>query len=104
MALFVVGLTTFVSLYSTQALLPELSQVFRVSPTTASLLGLAYEHGRWPATVAYGLALLAIALVAAAERRPGAPGEPPTAIRKWPQSSRGRDARPRVMSVTRRRQ
>ena len=27
--------------------------------------GLAYEHGHWPATVAYGLVLLAVALVAA---------------------------------------
>jgi MFS transporter, YNFM family, putative membrane transport protein len=38
LALFVAGLTTFMSLYSTQALLPALSHVFRVSPTTASLL------------------------------------------------------------------
>ncbi|GAB3962853.1 hypothetical protein GCM10029978_019210 [Actinoallomurus acanthiterrae] len=34
LALFVAGLTTFMSLYSTQALLPELS---RVSPTTSSV-------------------------------------------------------------------
>lgn len=38
LALFVAGLTTFMSLYCTQALLPVLSQVFRVSPTTSSLL------------------------------------------------------------------
>jgi YNFM family putative membrane transporter len=38
LALFVAGLTTFMSLYSTQALLPVLSQVFRVSPTASSLL------------------------------------------------------------------
>jgi predicted MFS family arabinose efflux permease len=38
LALFVAGLTTFISLYCTQALLPELSQVFGVSPTTSSLL------------------------------------------------------------------
>jgi YNFM family putative membrane transporter len=38
LALFVAGLTTFMSLYSTQALLPVLSQVFRVSPTGSSLL------------------------------------------------------------------
>jgi MFS transporter, YNFM family, putative membrane transport protein len=38
LALFVAGLTTFMSLYSTQALLPVLSQEFRVSPTAASLL------------------------------------------------------------------
>ncbi|MEV0407957.1 MFS transporter [Actinoallomurus sp. NPDC050550] len=38
LALFAAGLTTFMSLYSTQALLPELSRVFGVSPTTSSLL------------------------------------------------------------------
>jgi YNFM family putative membrane transporter len=38
LALFAAGLTTFMSLYSTQALLPTLSGAFRVSPTTASLL------------------------------------------------------------------
>jgi MFS transporter, YNFM family, putative membrane transport protein len=38
LALFVAGLTTFMSLYCTQALLPALSQSFRVSPTTSSLL------------------------------------------------------------------
>jgi predicted MFS family arabinose efflux permease len=38
LALFVAGLTTFMSLYSTQALLPVLSQAFRVSPTASSLL------------------------------------------------------------------
>ncbi|MGH3391583.1 MAG: MFS transporter [Actinomadura sp.] len=37
-ALFAAGLTTFMSLYSTQALLPALSRAFTVSPTTASLL------------------------------------------------------------------
>jgi YNFM family putative membrane transporter len=38
LALFAAGLTTFMSLYCTQALLPSLSQVFAVSPTTSSLL------------------------------------------------------------------
>ena len=38
LALFVAGLTTFMALYSTQALLPVLSRVFRVPPTTSSLL------------------------------------------------------------------
>jgi MFS transporter, YNFM family, putative membrane transport protein len=38
LALFVAGLTTFMSLYSTQALLPALSRSFDVSPTAASLL------------------------------------------------------------------
>lgn len=38
LALFVAGLTTFMSLYSTQALLPVLSRSFGVSPTAASLL------------------------------------------------------------------
>ncbi len=38
LALFAAGLTTFMSLYCTQALLPELSGVFGVSPTTSSLL------------------------------------------------------------------
>jgi predicted MFS family arabinose efflux permease len=38
LALFFAGLTTFMSLYCTQALLPTLSQSFRVSPTTSSLL------------------------------------------------------------------
>ncbi|MBC6459201.1 MFS transporter [Actinomadura sp. HBU206391] len=38
LALFAAGLTTFMSLYSTQALLPVLSQAFAVSPTAASLL------------------------------------------------------------------
>ncbi|WP_329252309.1 MFS transporter [Actinoallomurus sp. NBC_01490] len=38
LALFVAGLTTFMSLYCTQALLPALSASFRVSPTTSSLL------------------------------------------------------------------
>ena len=38
LALFVAGLTTFMSLYCTQALLPVLSRSFAVSPTTASLL------------------------------------------------------------------
>ena len=38
LALFVAGLTTFMSLYSTQALLPVLSEAFRVSPTASSLL------------------------------------------------------------------
>jgi len=37
-ALFVAGLMTFMSLYSTQALLPVLSRAFRVSPTGSSLL------------------------------------------------------------------
>src|SRR3569833_4300871 len=35
---FAAGLTTFMSLYSTQALLPVLSEAFRVSPTASSLL------------------------------------------------------------------
>lgn len=38
LALFFAGLTTFMSLYSTQALLPTLSRVFGVSPTVSSLL------------------------------------------------------------------
>jgi YNFM family putative membrane transporter len=38
LALFAAGLTTFMSLYSTQALLPVLSRVFGVSPTASSLL------------------------------------------------------------------
>lgn len=38
LALFFAGLTTFMSLYLTQALLPALSQAFRVSPSAASLL------------------------------------------------------------------
>ncbi|GAA0336794.1 MFS transporter [Actinoallomurus spadix] len=38
LALFAAGLTTFMSLYSTQALLPALSRVFGVSPTASSLL------------------------------------------------------------------
>ncbi|WP_433328557.1 MFS transporter [Spirillospora sp. CA-294931] len=38
LALFAAGLTTFMSLYCTQALLPELSASFHVSPTRASLL------------------------------------------------------------------
>lgn len=38
LALFIAGLTTFMALYSTQALLPVLSQVFHVSPTASSLL------------------------------------------------------------------
>ena len=38
LALFVAGLTTFMALYSTQALLPVLSQAFHVSPTASSLL------------------------------------------------------------------
>jgi YNFM family putative membrane transporter len=38
LALFVAGLTTFMSLYMTQALLPALSQVFDVSPAASSLL------------------------------------------------------------------
>jgi MFS transporter, YNFM family, putative membrane transport protein len=37
-ALFAAGLTTFMSLYSTQALLPALSRAFAVPPTAASLL------------------------------------------------------------------
>jgi predicted MFS family arabinose efflux permease len=37
--------------------------------------GLAYEHGRWPATVTYGLILLAVALLAALGVRVSA-GEP----------------------------
>ncbi|MBA8951491.1 MFS transporter [Actinomadura namibiensis] len=38
LALFAAGLTTFMSLYCTQALLPELSGAFAVSPARASLL------------------------------------------------------------------
>ncbi|MFC6931599.1 hypothetical protein ACFQHO_15490 [Actinomadura yumaensis] len=38
LALFAAGLTTFMSLYCTQALLPELSESFHVSPARASLL------------------------------------------------------------------
>ena len=38
LALFVAGLTTFISLYSAQALLPALSRAFHVSPTGSSLL------------------------------------------------------------------
>ncbi|MCW2948160.1 MAG: putative transporter [Actinoallomurus sp.] len=38
LALFAAGLTTFMSLYCTQALLPALSHVFGVSPATSSLL------------------------------------------------------------------
>ncbi|MEV5574923.1 MFS transporter [Spirillospora sp. NPDC052269] len=38
LALFAAGLTTFMSLYCTQALLPQLSEAFDVSPTRASLL------------------------------------------------------------------
>jgi YNFM family putative membrane transporter len=38
LALFVAGLTTFMSLYCTQALLPVLSHAFGVSPTASSLL------------------------------------------------------------------
>ncbi|MFD0692109.1 MFS transporter [Actinomadura fibrosa] len=38
LALFAAGLTTFMSLYCTQALLPELSDGFGVSPARASLL------------------------------------------------------------------
>ncbi|WP_242884895.1 MFS transporter [Actinomadura litoris] len=38
LALFAAGLTTFMSLYCTQALLPELSEGFGVSPARASLL------------------------------------------------------------------
>jgi predicted MFS family arabinose efflux permease len=38
LALFAAGLTTFMSLYSTQALLPVLSHAFAVSPSAASLL------------------------------------------------------------------
>jgi YNFM family putative membrane transporter len=38
LALFAAGLTTFMSLYCTQALLPDLSRVFGVSPTMSSLL------------------------------------------------------------------
>ncbi|MBW8484039.1 MFS transporter [Actinomadura parmotrematis] len=38
LALFAAGLTTFMSLYCTQALLPELSGAFGVSPARASLL------------------------------------------------------------------
>jgi YNFM family putative membrane transporter len=38
LALFAAGLTTFMALYSTQALLPVLSRAFTVPPTTASLL------------------------------------------------------------------
>ncbi|WP_242613958.1 MFS transporter [Actinomadura roseirufa] len=38
LALFAAGLTTFMSLYCTQALLPELSDGFGVSPSRASLL------------------------------------------------------------------
>ncbi|MQY07010.1 MFS transporter [Actinomadura macrotermitis] len=38
LALFAAGLTTFMSLYCTQALLPELSGAFGVAPATASLL------------------------------------------------------------------
>ncbi|MGI5164848.1 MFS transporter [Spirillospora sp. CA-253888] len=38
LALFAAGLTTFMSLYCTQALLPELSGAFGVSPAKASLL------------------------------------------------------------------
>jgi YNFM family putative membrane transporter len=38
LALFAAGLTTFMSLYCTQALLPGLSEVFGVSPATSSLL------------------------------------------------------------------
>ncbi|MDN3351915.1 MFS transporter [Actinomadura sp. DC4] len=38
LALFVAGLMTFMSLYSTQALLPVLSRAFAVSPTGSSLL------------------------------------------------------------------
>ncbi|TDD81389.1 MFS transporter [Actinomadura rubrisoli] len=38
LALFAAGLTTFMSLYCTQALLPELSGTFSVSPARASLL------------------------------------------------------------------
>jgi YNFM family putative membrane transporter len=38
LALFAAGLTTFMSLYCTQALLPPLSRVFGVSPAVSSLL------------------------------------------------------------------
>ncbi|MFC5179959.1 MFS transporter [Actinomadura harenae] len=38
LALFAAGLTTFMSLYCTQALLPQLSEAFAVSPARASLL------------------------------------------------------------------
>lgn len=38
LALFAAGLTTFMSLYNTQALLPELSRTFNVSPAGSSLL------------------------------------------------------------------
>ncbi|MCW2903440.1 MAG: ynfM 2 [Streptosporangiaceae bacterium] len=38
LALFAAGLTTFMSLYCTQALLPVLSQAFAVSPSAVSLL------------------------------------------------------------------
>ncbi|QKG25252.1 MFS transporter [Actinomadura verrucosospora] len=38
LALFAAGLTTFMSLYCTQALLPELSESFGVSPARSSLL------------------------------------------------------------------
>ncbi|GAA2104272.1 MFS transporter [Actinomadura alba] len=38
LALFAAGLTTFMALYSTQALLPALSHAFTVPPSTASLL------------------------------------------------------------------
>jgi predicted MFS family arabinose efflux permease len=38
LALFAAGLTTFMSLYCTQALLPVLSRAFAVSPSAASLL------------------------------------------------------------------
>jgi YNFM family putative membrane transporter len=57
--------------------------------------GLAYEHGRWPATVGYGLVLLTIALLAALGLRGSSAETAPT---------RGATAREGVMCVTARRQ
>jgi predicted MFS family arabinose efflux permease len=61
LALFAAGLTTFMSLYSTQALLPALSRAFAASPTAVSLL----------VSLATGALALAVVPVSALSERYG---------------------------------
>jgi predicted MFS family arabinose efflux permease len=79
LALFAAGLTTFVSLYCTQALLPELARAFAVSPTESSLLvslstgtlavavvpvsSLSERYGRIPVMVTSSLAASLLGVV-----------------------------------------